>query len=123
MNPTCMECSKPLLGRADKKFCDDQCRTAYHNRQNKDSTKLMRTINNRLKRNRRILQTLWEEFQQHKVPVSRLYETGYDFRYATHTRRTESGREYVFCYDVGITRLEEEQACLIQKDETATAVK
>jgi len=116
MTPTCLECSGPLLGRADKKFCDDQCRTAYHNRQNRNSSRLVRNINRQLIRNRRILDELWNKHPQQKVPLSVLYETGYDFRYSTHTRRLEPGHEYVFCYDLGLAPLENEEAFLLKKD-------
>lgn len=29
---TCLTCDKPLVGRRSKKFCDDACRNAFHNR-------------------------------------------------------------------------------------------
>ncbi len=29
----CTECGQRLAGRSDKKFCNDQCRTAWHNKQ------------------------------------------------------------------------------------------
>ena len=32
----CLECGDPYDGRKDKKFCCDQCRTSYFNKQNTD---------------------------------------------------------------------------------------
>lgn len=29
---TCLECGEKIIGRADKKFCSDQCRISYNNR-------------------------------------------------------------------------------------------
>lgn len=29
---TCLNCSRPLVGRPDKKFCHRKCRMAYHHR-------------------------------------------------------------------------------------------
>jgi predicted nucleic acid-binding Zn ribbon protein len=51
----CPECGDKILGREDKKFCSDSCRNNYNNRINKDATNLMRNINNKLRKNYRIL--------------------------------------------------------------------
>lgn len=32
MDRSCLDCGKALVGRADKKFCDDSCRNNYNNR-------------------------------------------------------------------------------------------
>ncbi|RYF12576.1 MAG: DUF2116 family Zn-ribbon domain-containing protein, partial [Flavobacteriales bacterium] len=32
MNRFCLDCNTEIKGRADKKFCDDQCRNNYNNR-------------------------------------------------------------------------------------------
>ena len=54
----CIECGDSFHGRADKKFCSDQCRSAYNNRLNSDATNFVRNINNTLRKNRRILEEL-----------------------------------------------------------------
>ena len=54
----CLECYEQLKGRADQKFCNDQCRSAYNNRQLVDSNKVIRAINRILKKNYSILSTL-----------------------------------------------------------------
>ena len=58
MKRKCEECGDEFVGRADKKFCSDQCRSAFNNRLNKDATNFMRNINNILRKNRRILAEL-----------------------------------------------------------------
>ena len=55
MSAKCIECGDKIAGRSDKKFCSDQCRSAYNNKLNSDSNNLMRNINNTLRKNRRIL--------------------------------------------------------------------
>ena len=55
MNKVCLECGEKIVGREDKKFCSDGCRNAYNNKMNKDSNNLMRNINNKLRKNYRIL--------------------------------------------------------------------
>jgi hypothetical protein len=42
---TCLQCGTELRGRIDKKFCDDQCRTAYNNSIKTDSA-IIKNINN-----------------------------------------------------------------------------
>ena len=32
---TCLECGEKIIGRSDKKFCNDACRNSYNNKQNK----------------------------------------------------------------------------------------
>jgi hypothetical protein len=45
-------------GRADKKFCDDYCRTNYNNQLKSCENNYVRNINNALGKNRRILEEL-----------------------------------------------------------------
>lgn len=40
MDKKCLECGEKIVGRADKKFCNDYCRNAYNNNLHKDSKKL-----------------------------------------------------------------------------------
>ena len=54
----CLECYEQLRGRADQKFCNDQCRSAYNNRQLAESNKVIRAINRILKKNYSILTAL-----------------------------------------------------------------
>src|SRR5690554_4460190 len=55
---TCTYCGKPLMGRADKKFCDSDCRSSYYNELNRHTNNLMRQVNRTLSKNRRILKGL-----------------------------------------------------------------
>ena len=57
MEKKCPECGEKIIGREDKKFCSDYCRNAFNNRLNKDSKNLIRNINNRLRKNYRILES------------------------------------------------------------------
>ena len=51
----CLECERPVFGRADKKFCWDGCRNAYNNKNKAAATNYIRNVNNLLAKNRRIL--------------------------------------------------------------------
>lgn len=52
----CLQCGDPVIGRLDKKFCEDSCKTAYHyDRIVEQKDSLFRKIDKQLKANRRIL--------------------------------------------------------------------
>ena len=40
----CLNCKKPLIGRADKKFCDKQCRNEFNNIQYGSSNNYIRKV-------------------------------------------------------------------------------
>lgn len=46
----CLECGDILRGRADQKFCNDQCRSAYNNRQFSETNNMVRNISNILRK-------------------------------------------------------------------------
>ncbi len=86
---TCASCGEIIKGRIDKKFCDDDCRSNFNNRLNSDTSALMKTINNVLRKNRRILESLIPiEEGKTKVTLKKLQENGYNFSYQTHSYTT-----------------------------------
>ena len=115
MEKNCLECGAPVIGRTDKKFCDDACRNTYHNRRNKDCTNLMRNINNALRRNRRILNGLNPE-QRSNTTRSKLLNIGFDFKYYTHIYATKKGNIYFFVYDQGYLPLENDYFALVKRE-------
>ncbi|MFH0893985.1 MAG: hypothetical protein V2A54_06075 [Bacteroidota bacterium] len=96
----CMECAQEIIGRIDKKFCDDQCRNAYNNRLNSDSTNRIRNINGLLRKNRRILSALAPDGKG-KVHKDKLISKGFNLNYHTHTYTTRKNDTYYYCYDYG----------------------
>ena len=101
----CPECGELILGRADKKFCSDMCRNSYNNRQNSDSTNFMRTVNNILRKNRRILEELNPNGKT-SVHRDKLSEKGFNFSYFTSIYTTKKGQVYYFCYEQGYLAIE-----------------
>ena len=52
----CLECQKLLDGRADKRFCDPYCKSAYHYKKSQSETpKFYIKVQQHLKLNRKIL--------------------------------------------------------------------
>lgn len=100
---TCLQCEKPIVGRADKVFCDAQCRNAYHNRIKHSSEQFIKMTNSAIRKNRRILKTL--------APVGKsivrreiLESMGFDFG---HFSGLYHSNKYVYYmnYDYGFRAL------------------
>ncbi|HEU4718113.1 MAG TPA: hypothetical protein VFU15_09775 [Bacteroidia bacterium] len=120
----CADCGEELNGRADKKFCSDQCRNNFNNRLNSDNNSLIRNINNILKRNRRILSELAPSGKA-TLHRDRLSDKGFRFGYSTHSYVTRKGATYYFCYDFGYLRLPGDFITIVQREsasKTDTAV-
>lgn len=111
----CLECGEKLVGREDKKFCSDGCRNAYNNKMNKDSTNLMRNVNNKLRKNYRILSELNPEGKS-KTSRTKLIAKGFDFEYFTSIYTTKTGNVYYFLYDHGYMAIENENYVLVKKE-------
>jgi predicted nucleic acid-binding Zn ribbon protein len=111
----CLECGEFLKGRIDKKFCSDYCRNAFNNRVNKESKNLVRNINNRLRKNYKILSVL-NITGKTKVTRTQLYDKGFDFQFFTSIYKTKKGNTYLYIYDEGYLTLENETFLLIKKD-------
>ena len=109
---SCLECGDAIKGRADKKFCSDQCRSSYNNRQNSDVNNFMRNVNNILRKNRRILADLNPNGKA-KVHRDKLLERGFKFSYFTNIYRTKAGKHYYFCYEQGYLELDNDWYALV----------
>lgn len=119
MDRICPECGDAILGRADKKFCSDQCRNTFNNSQKRDSTNYMRNVNNILKKNRLILMALNPNGKT-KLHRDKLQARGFNFNYFTNTYTTKIGTVYYFCYEYGYLSLEGDFLALVRRDEFAT---
>jgi predicted nucleic acid-binding Zn ribbon protein len=115
MTKTCLECGDKIVGREDKKFCSDGCRNAYNNKINKDSTNFMRNVNNKLRKNYRILSALNVDGKG-KATKSKLLSKGLDFEFFTNILETKTGNTYFFVYDQGYRLLEDDYYLLVKKE-------
>lgn len=109
----CPECGDKIVGRADKRFCSDQCRNTYNNRLNSDASNTVRNINNILRKNRRILQEFNKQSGKSMVNKEMLLTNGFNFAYYTHTYTTKKGDVYHFCYEQGYLYLEDKDLFLL----------
>jgi len=111
----CLECDEVVKGRIDKKFCSDYCRNSHNNKVNKDSKNLIRNINNRLRKNYKILSEL-NITGKTKVTRTKLYDKGFDFQFFTSIYKTKTGNTYFYIYDEGYLSLDNEMFLLIKRD-------
>lgn len=109
----CPVCNEIIMGRADKKFCSDQCRNSFNNKHNSDATNVVRNINNILRKNRRVLQTLNKQSGKTLVSKETLLINGFNFTYSTHSYKTKKGDIYQFCYEHGYLHLKDKQLYLL----------
>ena len=112
---TCLESSEKIVGREDKKFCSDNCRNAYNNKINKDSNNFMRNVNNKLRKNYRILSELNTEGKS-KATRDKMINKGFDFDFFTNILQTKTGNTYYFLYDQGYRSLENDYFMLVKKE-------
>ncbi|MCC6721280.1 MAG: hypothetical protein IT243_03695 [Bacteroidia bacterium] len=114
----CPDCNSKITGRSDKKFCSDACRNNYNNRQNSDITALVRNVNNILKKNRRILQSLiTNEEGKANVHSKKLTSQGFNFDYYTNIINTKTGNTYFFCYEYGYRMLEDNYYLIVKRQD------
>ncbi|MBS4061934.1 MAG: hypothetical protein KG029_16165 [Bacteroidetes bacterium] len=108
----CLECGDELMGRSDKKFCNDQCRSVYNQKLNGDAAELIRNVNNQLRKNRSILSKLNPEGKT-SVKKAALEKKGFNFKLFTSTYTTKENRTYYYVYDQGYLQLENDYFMLV----------
>ncbi|UCG28836.1 MAG: DUF2116 family Zn-ribbon domain-containing protein [Bacteroidales bacterium] len=116
---TCLDCGEPLKGRSDKKFCSDQCRNSFNNRQNREELNFIRNVQNILRRNRRILFDLKNSGIQ-TVHRDELITRGFNFHFHTSTFTNRKGRVYYFCFEQGFLEKADDYLELVIRDDYVT---
>lgn len=116
----CKDCSNEIVGRSDKQFCGDACRSNYHNKRRAEEKKEIYCIDQILKRNRKLLL----EYNRSKVQIcskNELLKKGFDFSYFTHSKQ-KNGTAIYYCYDLGYEELAD-QLRLFNDQSLATDLK
>ena len=75
----------------------------------------MRNINNKLRKNYRILRELNADGKS-KTTKNKLQSEGFDFHFFTNILQTKTGNTYYFIYDQGYMLLENDFYILVKKD-------
>ena len=67
----CIGCGEAITVRADKKFCKESCKSAYHYvRSSEKEDSLFKNIDKQLKTNRRILKNFNKAGKSHRKETS-----------------------------------------------------
>ena len=112
MDRQCQHCGQSFLGRSDKKYCSNQCRSAWHQSQQLQQEQSVQQIIKRLSRNRQLIKRLLSEGYS-KVGRAYLLELDFSFHYYTHQYKTKGGNTYYFCFDAGYRLLPENKVLLV----------
>ena len=114
-NRVCLKCHEQLRGRADQKFCSDQCRSSYNNLQFVQSNIVIRAINRILKKNYFILSSYLEEGKNVALKND-LLQRGYRFDYFTCTCNTaRNHKTNYFVYDHGYRDYENNKVLILRR--------
>tara|TARA_R110000868_G_scaffold77042_5_gene221059 strand:- start:76 stop:426 length:351 start_codon:yes stop_codon:yes gene_type:complete len=116
LDKKCPECGAKIIGRIDKKFCSDYCRNAFNNKINKDNKNLIRNINNRLRKNYRILESFPLTDGKTKTTRYKLLDKGFDFENFTSIYTTKKGTMYFFVYDLGYLPLDNDYYMIVKRE-------
>jgi hypothetical protein len=121
----CLYCNSDIKGRADKKFCHDQCRNNFNNQVKFiDNNSYVRIVNNALKKNRKILEQLMKtNGEVTKVPLTKLNALGFKFKYLTHIYTTQKGKVYNYVYEYGYLPLENNWFLIVKDEKKITQSK
>lgn len=112
----CRYCNEMIVGRSDKKFCNNHCRSAYHNNYVSGKEAYISTINQQLRKNRAALHKACP-IGKATVRITYLEDLGMDFRYHTHTWRSSHNNLYYMCYDYGYMYIKEPNKVLIIQEQ------
>lgn len=82
----CIHCGKEFVGRSDKIYCSDGCRTASNNEKYAQRWREVRKIDRILKRNYGIVSTLAGEGIE-EIPFVRMAQMGFHFGYITSVNK------------------------------------
>jgi predicted nucleic acid-binding Zn ribbon protein len=105
----CKFCDRPIdsaKARADRQYCDERCKNAYHNSKNMAENVELQRIELVLRKNRRILKKMFTKKDSGEMKREKLLKDGFDFDYHTHHVISKIKKnEFIFCYDFGYCAL------------------
>lgn len=111
----CKQCNTVIVGRTDKKFCSNTCRSKYFNSLNADFNLHKTKVHEILKKNRDILAELNSEGTTCIIDKLTLEKKEFNFHFFTTLYRTNNGNVYKFCYDYGYRKLLKKNSYLLVK--------
>ena len=100
----CLQCSKVLFGRSDKKFCDVHCKSSYQYQKSKtEAPPFYVKVDNQLKLNRKILKQ-YNKAGNASVRLNVLQNEGFNPNFFTHFWKNNINDVYLFVYEYGFLK-------------------
>ena len=119
MKKQCTCCQADMIGRPDKKYCSQLCRTKAHRATTSQHTKtdIVPYIDTILHKNRQILATLTHKSIEKKILLDKiiLERAGFQFQYHTGTYLNKEGKTYHYIYDFTWMLFSNQQMLIIKK--------
>lgn len=109
----CLFCGEVLIGRSDKKYCDDNCRNNHHYQLRKDDNAIIKSVNACLIKNREILRSLAANTRT-MVVKKELVDANFNFNVMTSIYRTRKGTEYMVLYDYAYRIVNEHEVLILK---------
>ena len=99
----CLQCGDEITyGRAGKKFCCEECKNRYHNRQTNADRAFRTRVNGILERNHHILEGFLREGEE-ACDLMDALSLGFNPAFVTSFRKVRT-RMSLTCYDIGYPR-------------------
>ncbi len=112
----CPNCNKTIVGRSDKIFCCDECRTMFHNKKHREQLRTVNKIDRILKKNRSIIDNLYSVGRT-RIDISVLRSLGFNFQYITSLKEGDTSASpcIISCFDYDYSILEDGTVTLYKK--------
>lgn len=111
----CLQCSKEIIGRTDKKFCSVTCKNEYNNKLRKLTIKETALIDSYLHRNREILMTIIGSAKQVQLDKLVLIRAKFRFEYHTGHYMNKEGKTYWLVYDFAWMDFSDQKILIVRK--------
>jgi len=96
----CDYCAEKFEGRRNRRFCNANCRTSFHNEKLSDESSTYNIVLKQLRRNRSLLRK-YNRAGLSFIDKKKLLDEGFVPKYFTHAWKTNSRRVYWFCFEYG----------------------
>ena len=116
-NERCLTCSKELIGKLGKKFCNDLCRANYHNLKSPANKPSIKAINKILLKNRKALKEI-AAGDRTKLKKDMLVKKGFNFDFSTQIKEVNNST-YTFCYEWGYRIVAIDEVEIVKLDENS----
>ena len=101
----CLNCGKPISGRADKRFCCSRCKNEWNNSLNGPARHRRNRVLGILDKNYQVLKMVLESGER-APELTSLADAGFRSEYVTEFRRIRRGRDEYRCFDISYNKTE-----------------